>query len=607
MITTAASNDPIAAESVSVATLYRQMWAYADGARGWLLLSSAMLVGSQLVKLLVPWFSAKAIDTLQRGGPRAAAQCLPWIAGIVGTYIACWALHGPGRVIERTVSLRVRRSLTDDLYARLSQAPLTWHGAHHPAELAHRLTQAALALTNFTQSQFIYLQNAVNLAGPLIALACLSHLTGIAAFGGLAAIALTIVAFDRAVMRLTQAENRAERVHSATLLDCLTNITTVLSLRLQHTTRRLLSRRLDAIVEPLRRNITLIEWKWCAVDLLSVVLSWSLVALYAWHTRNDAGLLLGGVFMVYQYMQQASGVIGSLAANLQNFARIRTDFASAAPIWDAPRDRSHEPAMLPVADWHHIDVCDLSYRHPGNLGADDHTLSGLHHLSLRLHAGERIALVGPSGSGKSTLLRLLAGLCEPSHGHVEIDGVAALGLRDLRRCATLIPQEAQVFEATLRENVGFDLGHDDAAILAAARVALLDSVIDTLPLGLDTLIAQGGSNLSGGQRQRLSLARGVLAAQGSSVLLLDEPTSALDPLTEAAVYDRLREAFPSACLVASVHRMSLLDRFDRVVLIVQGRIVDSGTTAELLARQRMFRSMVGAEEPVEGVRRATRM
>jgi ATP-binding cassette, subfamily B, bacterial len=584
-------------QAVSIAELYRQMWAYAAGARGWLMLSSTMLVGSQLVKLLVPWLTAQAIDTLQRGQAGAAAACLPWVAGIVGVYVACWSLHGPGRVIERTVSLRVRRAMSDMLYTRLADAPLTWHGAHHPAELAHRMSQATHALANFTQSQFIYLQNAVNLAGPLLALWWLSHVTGAAALGGFVMVALTIAAFDRAMMRLASTENRAERAHSAALLDCLTNVTTVLALRLQQTTRRLVASKLDAVVEPLQRSISLAEWKWCAVDLLGVLLSWGLVALYAWQAHGDGALLLGGVFMVYQYAQQSGGVIGSLASNLQNFARIRTDFASAAPIVEAPRHRLPEPGAGPQAGWHHIDLCDLSYRHPGPIGrrAEDGRGPGLDRLTLRLHAGERIALVGPSGCGKSTLLRVLAGLAEPSHGHIEIDGVAALGVRDLRHHATLIPQEAQMFEATLRENVAFDLDHTDAQIHAAAHVALLDGLIAELPRGLATPIAQGGANLSGGQRQRVCLTRGVLAARNSSVLLLDEPTSALDPVTEAAVHDRLHAAFPHACVVASVHRMSLLERFDRVVLIVEGRIVDSGTVAELVDRQRLFRDMVGAE------------
>jgi len=210
-----------------------------------------------------------------------------------------------------------------------------------------------------------------------------------------------------------------------------------------------------------------------------------------------------------------------------------------------------------------------------------------------------VVLVGPSGSGKSTLLRVLAGLYEAPRGHVEIDGVAQLGVRDLGERATLIPQEAQVFEGTLRDNIAFDEPHPASAIHAAASISSFDSVLATLPEGLETAVAQGGFNFSGGQRQRLCLARGVLAAQGSSVLLLDEPTSALDPLTEALVFKRLDETFAHACIVASVHRMSLLAQFDRVVLMVGGEVVDAGSVEEMLARQPLFRTMVGQGD--EGV------
>ena len=587
-------------QPVGTGALYGQMWKHAEGARGWMLLSSSMLVTSQVVKLLVPWCTAQAIEALQRGGPDSARTSLTWIAAIVGIYVVSWLLHGPGRVIERTVAVRVRRSLTDTLYARLSDAPLGWHGSQHPAELAHRLAQSTRALTDFTQNQFIYLQNAVNLIGPLLALWWLSHLTGLVALGGLVLVALTIIGFDRAMMRLAQVENRAERSLSAATLDCLANITTVLSLRLQQATRRLLARRLQAVIAPLRRSIVLTEWKWCAVDLLSVLLSWGLVALYAWQQRSAGTFMLGGVFMVFQYAQQAGGVIGSLATNLQNFARIRTDFASAAPLWEAPQSREPASSHLAVAPWQHVDVCALSYRHPlvpgrRSLDGVQGEAAGLDRVSLRLHAGERIALVGPSGSGKSTLLRLLAGLNMPSGGHVEFDGVAALGTQALQGAATLIPQDAQVFEASVRENIAFDLPYTDAEVLQVARLAEFDRVIDELPDGLDSMVAQGGSNLSGGQRQRLCLARGLLAARGSSMLLLDEPTSALDPLGEAMVYQQIDEAFPQACIVASVHRMSLLARFDRVVLMVRGRVVDIGTVAELRERQALFREMVGTE------------
>jgi ATP-binding cassette, subfamily B, bacterial len=596
-VSTAAAATPPA---VSYGTLYRQMWVYAAGARAPLAVAFALLVISQVVKLLVPWLAAQAIDTLQKGsgGGSVLGSALPWVGAILAAFAISWALHGPGRVLERMVAIRVRNAITNSLYARLTSTPLAWHDQHHPGELQHRMGQSSRALYDFTQSQFLYLQSGVNLIGPLVALSLLSTLCGAIAFVGFVVVAAILFAFDHALMRLAHVENAAERRYGAALLDCLGNMSTLLSLGLTQSSQRSLGRRREAVNAPLTRAIVLNEWKWCAVDLLTVFLSWLLVAVYAWQAGGTSGLLLGSIFMVYQYAQQASWVVCAMASNLQGFARMRTDFAGADAIWRAPlaaaRPGECGTANDPHARWQRIDVCDVHYDHAVREG--ERRAGGVHRVSLTLWRGERVALVGPSGSGKSTLLRVLAGLYEAPRGHVEIDGVARLGLRDLGDRATLIPQESQVFEGTVRENIAFDEPHPAAAIDAAAAISSFDAVLATLPEGLDTAVAQGGFNFSGGQRQRLCLARGVLAARTSSVLLLDEPTSALDPLTEALVFRRLDETFPHACIVASVHRMSLLAHFDRVVLMVGGEVVDAGSAGELLARQPLFRTMVGRHD-----------
>jgi len=581
--------------TVSTAALYREMWAYAAGARAPLALAFALLVASQLVKLVVPWLAAQAIDTLQRGGATVLGASLPWLGAILAAFAFSWALHGPGRVLERMVAIRVRNAITARLYERLTSTPLAWHDQHHPGELQHRMGQSSRALYDFTQSQFLYLQSAVNLLGPLVALALLSPLCGALAVLGFAVVAAILFAFDGALMRLAHLENAAERRHGAALLDCLGNMSTLLSLGLAKGSERTLARRREAINAPLTRAIVLNEWKWCAVDLLTVFLSWLLVAAYAWQVGGGGALLLGSIFMVYQYAQQASWVVCGMSSNLQGFARMRTDFAGADAIWAAPL-AAHAAAERSDGDddWRRIEVRGVCYEHPAREG--ERRAAGIRDASLTLHRGERIALVGPSGCGKSTLLRLLAGLYEAERGDVEIDGVARASLRELGARATLIPQEAQVFEGSVRENIAFDEQHGAAAIAAATEVGSFDSVLATLPEGLETAVSQGGFNFSGGQRQRLCLVRGVLAAQASSLLLLDEPTSALDPLSEALVFGRIDATFPRACIVAAVQRMSLLAHFDRVVLMVGGEIVDAGGVDELLARQALFRTMVGRSD-----------
>ena len=126
-----------------------------------------------------------------------------------------------------------------------------------------------------------------------------------------------------------------------------------------------------------------------------------------------------------------------------------------------------------------------------------------------------------------------------------------------------------------------------------------------LPQGLDTPIVERGSNLSGGQKQRLALARGLLAADGSGLIMLDEPTSALDAVTEAQVFERLRECLPDTTVIASVHRLAVLRHVDRVVLMQAGRIEDAGTVAELLARSALFRRLHAGASEADGAPAAT--
>ena len=206
-------------------------------------------------------------------------------------------------------------------------------------------------------------------------------------------------------------------------------------------------------------------------------------------------------------------------------------------------------------------------------------------------AGDRIALIGPSGGGKSTLMRVLAGLYDPQRVQYAVEGEAAAGVRHLGSISTLIPQESESSKrrcATTSRRGGI-LGRTDRAC-GAFECARRGRRVTAAKVGHAAV--RTGIDLSGGQRQRLALARGLLAGERSSILLLDEPTSALDQATETAVFERLREGLPDTCIIASIHRLSALIYFNRVIVMADGRIADSGTVAEILERQPAFREVV---------------
>ncbi|WP_394537161.1 ABC transporter ATP-binding protein [Lysobacter enzymogenes] len=593
-----------------VLQLYRELWVQAKGRRGALLSAMALLVGAQVVLLAVPYLVGKAFNILQARGNAGAGEAALWLAAVLGATLVSWLIHGPGRILERNVALSVRERVATALTGRLLAFPLSWHDGNHSVASAHRVQQSSSSLGTFAESQFIYLSSAVRLIGPIGALIAIHPLVGLTAALGLLVICGAVVGFDRAIVRLAIQTNDAERRYTAVLADALGNATSVLALRQARPFIRSLRQLVEKVFEPLRRMIVINEIKWCAVDVASRLLSCCLVGLYAWLVLRAAGdgqkLMLGSVYMVWEYALQSGAVVAAVAANFQTFATQYANYQSADVIRDHPVDESlHEPAQ--AQQWDRCEIRDLVFRHVAGREAGP----TLDRIRLDLRRGKRYALIGSSGSGKSTLMRVLAGLyvaerivVAPDARQADAgDGDATVqaplkAARYLRGSTTLIPQEAELFEASLAENLAMcESLHGQPDPAGFDRALELATVKDFLPADGDPLqvsIAEHASNWSGGQRARVALARGILAARGSSLILLDEPTASLDARTEAAVYANLFAEFADACLIASVHRLDLLRHFDEVLVMVDGRLVAQGSEAQLARTSSDYASLRAA-------------
>jgi subfamily B ATP-binding cassette protein MsbA len=213
---------------------------------------------------------------------------------------------------------------------------------------------------------------------------------------------------------------------------------------------------------------------------------------------------------------------------------------------------------------------------------DDRTV--LHGVDLTIRRGEIVALVGPSGAGKTTMVNLIARFFDPDEGRVAIDGadVRDLTLEGLRSLIGIVTQETVLFNDTVRNNIAY--GRSDLPferVREAAAAAYADEFIAGLPQGYDTLIGEGGLRLSGGQRQRLAIARALL--KNAPILILDEATSQLDSESEALVQKALYNLIQGRTTLVIAHRLSTVQRADRIVVMEAGRIVETGSHAELLA------------------------
>jgi subfamily B ATP-binding cassette protein MsbA len=213
-------------------------------------------------------------------------------------------------------------------------------------------------------------------------------------------------------------------------------------------------------------------------------------------------------------------------------------------------------------------------------------------IDLGIRRGEIVALVGPSGAGKTTLVNLLPRFFDPTAGRVLIDGadLRDLTLRSLRAQIGIVTQETVLFDDTIRHNIAY--GRTDEPlenVREAARAAYADDFVMALPDGYETRIGELGSQLSGGQRQRLSIARAIL--KDSPILILDEATSHLDSESESLVQEALKNLMADRTTLVIAHRLATAMHADRIVVMDQGRIVDSGTHGELLDRGGLYRKL----------------
>lgn len=296
---------------------------------------------------------------------------------------------------------------------------------------------------------------------------------------------------------------------------------------------------------------------------------------------NDSGYLTVGELVLFSMMiQRLLWPITRLGQTFDNYERARASAARVFGLLDQePLIRDSETAVGVDRAQGGLTFQDVHFSYTESLPI-------LRGFSLDIRPGETIGVAGTTGSGKSTLIKLLLRYFEVGAGQVKMDGtdLREMRMKDLRRNISLVSQDTYLFHGTIRENIAYGTpGKGAEAIEQAAKIAQLHDFIVTLPDGYDTWVGERGIKLSGGQRQRLSIARAIL--KDAPVLVLDEATSSVDTETERAIQQNLNRFAEGRTALVVAHRLSTLRNADRIVVLDQGRIVESGRHEELLARK----------------------
>ncbi|MGN0060028.1 MAG: ABC transporter ATP-binding protein, partial [Coriobacteriales bacterium] len=383
------------------------------------------------------------------------------------------------------------------------------------------------------------------------------------------------------ILSLNEDAADAQNTLSGALSDAVTNILAVKTYGREDYERKLFDRANREVVarDTKRMMASLARGIITACIALAIM---SVVAVFIAGGNAWFGITPGTLVIMFTYTYTITNQFNFISRGLQRFNVAFGDASGMTTVLDEPRLVADEPNAKPLK----VTAGDIDFRDLNFWYTDGNAKTKVFdNFNLHIPAGQRVGLVGRSGAGKTTLTKLLLRLSDIQEGEILIDGqnVAKGAQQSLRRQVAYVPQEALLFHRTIAENIAYarpDASMDE--IREAARQANALEFIERLPQGFDTVTGERGIKLSGGQRQRIAIARAMLA--DAPILVLDEATSALDSESEKLVQDALEKLMQGRTSIVVAHRLSTVASLDRIVVLDQGKIVEDGPHAELIAQ-----------------------
>jgi ATP-binding cassette, subfamily B, bacterial len=552
--------------------------------RGRAALAFISLTIAAITTLVVPIAVRRMIDF--GFSPEGIALINSYFSVMIAIVAVLAAASASRYYLVMTIGERIVADIRRDVFAHLVSLSPAFFDSARSGELVSRLTADTTQIKSAVgASVSIALRNMMLFIGAVAMMVITSpKLSGFVLLA-IPLIVIPLVAFGRWVRRLSRNAQDTLADASAYASELVGAIRTVQA----YTSERMATTRFGGEVEQAYEAARSSTRARAVLTLIIIFIVFSSVVAILWVGSHDVltGQITPG--RLGQFVLYAAFAATGLGQLSEVWGEVSAASGAAERLFEILRVKSQitappQPVALPVPARGDVGFENVSFAYPARPD-----VLAIDNVSLSVRAGEKVAIVGPSGAGKSTLFHLLLRFYDPARGTISLDGVPVKSADpvDVRSRIALVPQDSVVFAASARENIRFGRPDaSDAEVERAADLAHATEFLRRLPGGFEAQLGERGVTLSGGQRQRIAIARAIL--RDAPLLLRDEATSALDAESETLVQTALEELMRHRTTLVIAHRLATVLSCDRIMVMDQGRIVEQGTHAELVAANGLY-------------------
>jgi ABC-type multidrug transport system fused ATPase/permease subunit len=545
-----------------------------------------------VISVAIPFLVSRAIDrAIDTSNGKQPSALWPYLAAILALALIRFVINFLRRFATARIGIRIEARMRELLYQAYLRYPRAFYDRHATGQVLSRATNDLYPIRYFIGWGLVQgMQSLMMIVGVGIVLVLIDAQLALFTLVALPPISWLTFRFARRVSPISREVQERKGDVTEAADEAVVGIEMVQAFGREDDVRERFGDKAEGVRSTVLRQAG-VESRHLPGLYYLPALSVAAVVYFGGKAYIDGQLSIGQFYLFEALLLQLVWPLEALGW-ITNLAQRALASAGRSFAWlegILPLPELAEPRRLPASGPLEIRFEKVGFAYGGEVDV-------LHDLDLVVEPGEIVAVCGPTGAGKTSLLSLLPRFYDPTAGRVLVGGVDTreLPIADLRNDVALVTQRPVLFSVPLKENLlsGRDDEDWDTA-LAAAAAAGVDSFGPTLPEGYDTLIGERGVNLSGGQRQRTALARAL--ATGARIVVLDDPLSAVDTFTERRLVTRLRPALDGRTVLIATQRLSTVELADRAVVLQDGRIVESGTPAELLRAGGPFTELFGDE------------